>query len=428
MNPPGVRAARHSSVNGLLLEWPGQNKNEKHMGPAPAQKLIPVRSEALQSGMYVAELDRSWLHSPFPATGFLITSAAQLEQLRRLCRHVYVDPARSEVSPAEAAGPATAQAPGPAGLSAAAGARQALDEVLRALADIVRGARRQGIVDLGSVARCAQLLVDQAAHDADALHWCLRVDGHGSFVYRRAAGTAAVATTLGLQIGLERDALVDVASGGLLLDLGKIAVPVPILAKPGSLDSTEQAYVRRHVERGLELVAGHDVPARALEMISAHHERIDGTGYPHQLSGTQIPLFGRIAAIADTFDAMTLDRRYAAAVSPHAALRQLDSLRDHKFDAALVTEMTHALGIYPVGTLVELADGQVALVCARRPRHPMQPQLLLTHDRLRQPLAEPLLAPAGDDTDIVRALPPRSVTVDAARLEPALLRLSDAAA
>jgi HD-GYP domain-containing protein (c-di-GMP phosphodiesterase class II) len=246
------------------------------------------------------------------------------------------------------------------------------------------------------------------------------VDAHGSFLYRRAAGTAAVATTLGRQLGFDHDALVALASGGLLLDLGKIAVPVTILAKPGMLDSAEQGYVRRHVERSLELVAGHDVPERALEMIVGHHERLDGSGYPHQLNGTQIPLFGRIAAIADAFDAMTLDRRYAAAMSPHAALRQLDSLRDHKFDAALVTELTHAMGIYPVGTVVELTGGEVGLVCGQRRRHPLQPLLIVTHGLMRQALREPYITVTGSGSDILRALPPQAVTVDAAQLEPVL--------
>ncbi len=197
------------------------------MGPLPAQKLIPIRSESLAPGMYVAELDRSWLHAPFPATGFLITSAAQLEQLRHLCRYVYVDPAQSEIGlPDGADDPATTGTPPPAPATTTNGPHQALAEVLHSVAGIVRGARRQGIVDLDSVARCADQIVSQVTRDADALHWCLRVDAHGSFLYRRAVGTAAVASTLGLQLGFDHEALLALATGGLILDLGKIAVPV----------------------------------------------------------------------------------------------------------------------------------------------------------------------------------------------------------
>lgn len=400
------------------------------MGPLPAQKLIPVRSEALQPGLYVAELDRSWLHSSFPATGFLITSGTQVEQLRRLCRYVYVDPAQSEISLDSQGGEPTREpAPGRPAPAASAGtatpAGHMLGQVLHALAGIVCGARRQGIVDFDAVERCAGEIVSHVTHDADALHFCLRVDARGSLLYRRAVGTAAVAVTLGRHLGLDRDTLLALASGGLLLDLGKIAVPVPILAKPGALGTEEQGYVRRHVERSLELVAGHDLSAAALEMIGSHHEYIDGSGYPHRLAGTHIPLFGRLAAIADAFDAMTLDRRYAAAISPHAALRQLDGLRDRKFDAALVMHLGEALGHFPVGTLVEMLDGRVGLVCSLRGPH--QVRIILTHDHLRQPLAEPVLLHAAGTTDIARPLPPRAVQVDALGLEPLLKNIRQTA-
>jgi HD-GYP domain-containing protein (c-di-GMP phosphodiesterase class II) len=203
---------------------------------------------------------------------------------------------------------------------------------------------------------------------------------------------------------------------------------VPILAKPGALADSEQAYVRRHVERGLELVAGGALPDRALEMIAGHHERSDGSGYPHQLRGTAIPLFARMAAIADAYDAMTLNRRYAAAMSPYAALRQLDGLREEKFDAALVTELIHALGVYPSGTLVELADGRVGLVCGQQPGHPLQPDVLVTHDTSRQPLPDAVVVATAGATDIFRTLPPNAVRIDRARLEPALERGRHAAA
>jgi hypothetical protein len=119
---------------------------------------------------------------------------------------------------------------------------------------------------------------------------------------------------------------------------------------------------------------------------------------------------------------MTLNRRYAAAVSPNAALRQLDALRDAKFDAALVTELILALGVYPVGTLVELADGTVGLVSRQRPHHALRPDVIVTHDARRQALPVPQTG-AADEVGILRALPPRVVEVDAARLEPALRRL-----
>lgn len=395
------------------------------MGASPAHRLIPVRSELLQPGMYVAELDRSWLHSPFAGKGFLITGPDQLEQLRQTCRYVYVDPDLSESADFERLGSGHA---GRFGLAPpvssptprVAAARNLLDRTLITIADVVRGARRQGIVDLAPLARCAEAIADQVAQAPDVLHWVLRMDDRGGFLYRRAAGTAVVSASLGRQLGFDHDTLNALALGGLLLDLGKVAVPVPILAKPTTLNVAEQSYVRRHVERGLELLAGRDVPARALEMLAGHHERMDGTGYPHHLRGTQIPLFGRIAALADSFDALTLNRRYAAATSPHAALRHLDTQRGVKFDTALVTELVHALGVYPVGTWVELLDGTAGLVCGQQPRFPVRPYIVVAHDAAQRPFHKPRVVEADGVTDIVWTLPPNVAPVDVPRLEFAL--------
>lgn len=396
------------------------------MGPSPTQRLIPIRTEFLQPGMYVAELDRSWLHSPFRDAGFLITGQDQIEQLRQVCAYVYVDPALGDV----AIGERLTKPPGVPPARPATplnAARRLLQDALHEIAGIVRDARRQGKVDVAAVGACATLLADQVCSDADTLHLALRLEEYGGYLYRRAVGTAVVAVTLGRQIGLDRPALRGMAAGGLLLDIGKIAVPIPILAKPLALHEAEQAYVRRHVERGMELVAGSELPPRALEMIAGHHERTDGSGYPHQLRGTQIPLFARLAAIADAYDAMTLNRRYAAAISPHAALRQLDALRAERYDSALVNELVRALGLYPVGTLLELSDGRLGVVCGQQPRHPLQPHLVITHDGARRPLADPRVVTANGATEIVRSLPPSVATIDLGRLGSTLRSFHNAA-
>ena len=137
------------------------------------------------------------------------------------------------------------------------------------------------------------------------------------------------------------------------------------------------------------------VDARVTEMVLGHHERIDGTGYPRRLAGTEIPLFARIAGIVDTFDAITLNRRYAAAMSAHDALRYMNHERGQHFDAALVDEFVHALGVYPTGTRVQLADGRSGIVCAQNPDWPLRPTILLTHNAQGSRLEPPRLLPAG---------------------------------
>jgi HD-GYP domain-containing protein (c-di-GMP phosphodiesterase class II) len=396
------------------------------MGAFPAHRLLPLRSELLQPGMYVAELDRSWLHTPFQETGFMITGPEQVEQLRRICRYVYVDPARSELPDLEhPASVATGEFPaGPLPLSPAPAistGQRLLDEALQTTAAVVRTARRNGALDIGPLLRSASAITGEVLARTDLMLWLIRVDERGGYLYRRAVGSAVIAVVFGRQLGMDQSTLEALATGALLLDIGKIVVPVPILAKPDALNVVEQAYVRRHVERGLELLSAVSlVPPRAVEMLAGHHERLDGSGYPAELKGTRVPLFARLAAIVDTYDALTLNRRYAAAMSPHAALRFLDTLRDEKFDGALVGEFIHALGVYPTGTWVELLDGSVGLVCAQQAGEPLRPLIVVALDERRQMLPQPRVVQPEGGTEIVRALPPNIAPVEIRALEPAL--------
>jgi HD-GYP domain-containing protein (c-di-GMP phosphodiesterase class II) len=130
-----------------------------------------------------------------------------------------------------------------------------------------------------------------------------------------------------------------------------------------------------------------DVPDRVVDMVSSHHERFDGSGYPNKKRGTEIPLFARIAGIVDTFDAITLDRRYAPAISGHTALRYLNGQRRTKFDGALMQEFIQAMGIYPTGTWVELLDGSVGVVCSQDARWPLTPRVAVIRDSAGKEIA-----------------------------------------
>jgi HD-GYP domain-containing protein (c-di-GMP phosphodiesterase class II) len=123
-----------------------------------------------------------------------------------------------------------------------------------------------------------------------------------------------------------------------------------------------------------------NIPDRVIDMVSSHHERFDGTGYPHNQRGTAIPLFARIAAIVDTYDAITQERHYAPAISAHNALRYLNGQRRAKFDGALMQEFIHAMGVYPTGTWVELLDGSIGVVCAQDSRWPLAPRVAMVCD------------------------------------------------
>lgn len=384
--------------------------------PLNGEHLITVDCEHLEPGMYVAELDRSWLHTPFESRGFVITQDLEIDILRRSCDYVYVDTARSETTPiaktAVSAEPARLGTEPGSKLGPAErvlelnGCREVLDDACSQIAATICAARRIGSLDCAPIEDKLDDFVDHVLEWPDAVQWILSTEpGHG-YLKRRSVGTAVYAIVFGHHLGLDRAALRDLALGALLLDIGKTSVPITILSKPKRLNSVERSFVRRHVDCSVTLARlNARLDQRVVDMIGGHHERMDGSGYPHRIVSSEIPLYARIAAIADTFDAMTQDRGYASARSGHDALRYLNTWRNTRFDAALVDEFIHAVGVYPVGTQVELADGSIGTVCRHEPGEPKRPHVLVTHDPQGEALDLPQIGEPAPHRRIQRALP-----------------------
>ena len=149
---------------------------------------------------------------------------------------------------------------------------------------------------------------------------------------------------------------------GLLHDLGKAAMPLSILNKPAKLTDAEFAVIRTHPERGWQML--HDARGAseaALDVCLHHHERIDGTGYPHRLPASQISQVARMGAVCDVYDAITSNRPYKAGWDPSESMARMASWTGH-FDEAVFRHFVRSLGIYPNGSLVRLQSGRLAVV------------------------------------------------------------------
>lgn len=377
-----------------------------------SEYLVPVHREQLELGMYVAELDRSWLHTPFEARGFLITQASQIDALRRSCEYVYVDPTRSEafalmdLEGAHISEPTELEVSGDNGPLDLDGCHDVLADARSQIAATIREARRAGRLEIAPITKHLDGFVNHILEWSDAVQWLLATEAASGYLNRRSLGTAVFSVIFGRHLGLGHDALCELALGALILDVGKTAVPITILCKPNRLNSVERSFARRHVEKSVTLVRlNAHVEQRVVDMVGAHHERLDGSGYPHHIGGTEIPLYARIAGIADTFDAMTQERGYADARSGHAALRHLNTWRDIKFDAALIDEFIRAVGVYPVGTNVELVDGSIGVVCRHNAGEPKRPDVLLSLDADGRVVKTPRVAKSTPDQRVRRALP-----------------------
>lgn len=162
-----------------------------------------------------------------------------------------------------------------------------------------------------------------------------------------------------------------------------------------------------------------------IDMVSHHHERHNGEGYPQGLVGDQIPVFARIAGIVDVYDAITSDRIYAKAIAPSLAIKQLYGWKDIYFQGELIEEFIQAIGIYPAGTLIELSSGEVAVVVAETRSRRLRPQVMLLLDRDKQPLddidfidlLEVTQTEDGRPLDIVKSLQPNVYGIDMSAIE-----------
>ncbi len=150
-----------------------------------------------------------------------------------------------------------------------------------------------------------------------------------------AARVGALAQMIARRLGWEEERLDDVRLGAALHDVGKVAIRPELLRKPGALDDEEIAQIRAHPVEGAWLIAGVRSLAHALPFVLFHHERWDGTGYPTRRAGNEIPVEGRLLAVADAFDAMTSPRPYRGALTLDAALDEVERCAGSQFDPAI---------------------------------------------------------------------------------------------
>jgi hypothetical protein len=374
----------------------------------------------LQPGMFVAELDRCWLQTPYPPGGFLLRSFEQLRELQRHCAHVYVDPARGAAG--ADAGRHAPSASVPPAADRLAGIQAELQALAEGVEAVFRAGRDGDELPVARLAGPAGPVLASLRSAPDDVLWLLGTGLDIPHLPRRALGTGILLGFFGQRLGHSPRDTLDLLLAGLLLDVGKLAVPVTILAKPGRLNDSEHAFIRRHVRRGLYLArTAPDLPPAVEDAIIGHHERLDGSGYPRGCRSADIPTVARMAAIVDSYDALTLERRYAHALPAQRALGLLDGQSRTKFDAALLQFFTHIVGIWPTGSWVQLADGRIGIVRAQTVDEPRRPRVALVSDSAGRPLpvTGQLWSPLRRG-DILRGLAPGHFRLPRSIVGPAL--------
>ena len=367
------------------------------------KKRIPI--DELQPGMRIDKLDRSWLDTPFFRHRMTVTSFEQIAQLKASgVRTLVVNldaediPDTPEAEPDIATDPLFAAAKEPASVPPPIPFEEELPEARRvyhAAKTIVQNAmhdtRLGRAININEVNRVVSDMTGSVLRNLDALTSLSRLKKFDEYTFYHSINTSILAMALGRALRFERTALHQIGVGTLLHDIGKTKIPPEILNKPGRFEPHEMEIMKQHVLRGVEVLTtttglGDSYLRPALE----HHERVDGTGYPHRRVRSELSQFGLIAAVVDIYDAITSDRCYHKGHVPHEALRFLYRLAlEGHLDATLVQQFIHVVGVYPAGSVVELNTGEVAIVKQIHHHAPLTPVVLLVKSAGNTLLSKP---------------------------------------
>ena len=388
----------------------------------------------LGKGMFVSRLDRDWVGTPFPFQGFFINSDEDLELLGLYCTSVFVDVQKGASGPDEPLLPMmrTNVPVFPPRHTEYRNTVPMVDELPRAkevrddvhtFAERLRHDVRNGEkLSPADVQEAMEPMVASLLRNVDAMFWMVGLMRRDSYAYSHAVKCSALAAAFGRHLALPRNVLVEMATGGFLLDIGKATLPPDVFDHPGELTAEARATVRRHVAEGVRVLDEAGIRGEWIRgMVAHHHERHDGSGYPEGLAGNRIPLAGRIGGVIDTYDALASKRPHSPGVARHEALQALYRASGRLYQVEVVEQFLQCLGVYPTGSLVELSTGQVGIVIAQNQSRRLRPRVMLLLDEAKQPYTPyrdlDLMADgaADDDPDavqVVAALEPGAYDLD----------------
>lgn len=395
----------------------------------------------LKIGMYVCEVDRPWLETPFLFQGFPINSPADIKLIQQTCKYVYIDVARGIDThtsvPAAAAhrrvveemtrnikhpAPHTVHHPIRVSLKQESPVAKNIHRKARQLIDrFLEDVRLGRSIDSASAKAVVAEMAASILRNPNALTWFTLLKKKDEYTSIHSMNVCILALAFGRHLGLSKDRLIELGVGALLHDIGKLKIPERLLRKTEKLSKAEFELMRSHTTLGKKILDHTPgLPSSAADIAYSHHERNDGHGYPLGRRAEALSLFSKMVAIVDVYDAITSNRAYHDAISPHSALRDMYEWRESDFDDDLVEAFIQCLGIYPVGTLVELSSGEVGIVVEVNPLWHLRPKVLLVLDPDKNRRATPTLIDLGrliaDDSgrplEIKTVLEPASYGID----------------
>lgn len=344
--------------------------------------LKKISVDQLTVGMHLKEFCGSWMEHPFWRSGFVITDPKDIQTiLASSIKEVWIDSSKGvdvaagsivvteveseaqiEVEMRQAADGQREIAPVSMAVEMEK-AQKICAQSKRAVMYMFQEARMGNAVDASGAKQMVAEISDSVSRNPGALISLARLKTADDYTYMHSVAVCAMMVALARQIGLDEEQTRLAGLAGLMHDLGKAAMPMEVLNKPGKLTDAEFSIIKTHPVEGYRLLqSGKDVDAVVLDVCLHHHEKTDGSGYPKGLKADEISIFAKMGAVCDVYDAITSNRPYKLGWDPAESLRKMAEWANGHFDGKVFQAFVKSLGIYPIGSLVKLSSGRLGVV------------------------------------------------------------------
>ncbi|SER06985.1 HD-GYP domain, c-di-GMP phosphodiesterase class II (or its inactivated variant) [Nitrosomonas sp. Nm51] len=430
-----------------------------------------IKVQDLKFGMYVSQLDRPWLETPYSIQGILIADMEDILELEQHCKYVYVDIARCEShivrkyhlgkfnhvlsnETSETSLNALNNTTIPETTKKTREIRQTPRAVVEktpfhgsqiyddistveeelpvatqvqqiahdAIKEITIDFERNQYLEVSGAQNTVYALRDSIVRNPDAMLLLVQLKSSGEALYDDAVKHSILLMAFGRHLGLPRNELSLLGLGGMLMDIGKLRLREKIAGNQNTPDTAGMNLSKEHVLLGEQMIKqSSNIPASVYEIVAQHHEREDGRGYPRGLSANQLNTYARMAAIVDNYLELLKSQANIPSNSASQVFNQLKALARYGLNATLVEQFTHCLGFFPVGSLVELNTGEVAVILSHSRSKRSLPAVMVILDANKQPYKMPetrdlrLMKPGPDGIPytIERDLPSGAYGIDA---------------
>lgn len=353
---------------------------------------VPV--DFLTIGMYVSELDRPWIETPFIFQGFLITNENELDDLHKHCKYVYIEREKCKVTiPLERLTSLSKINVEPVLEKKQPlpylkqfeeefpKAKKIYERVHNQLKTSFKDIRIGRALRTSDIKSTVENITQSIIRNPDAMLLMTNMKTMDDYMISHSLNVCILSLIFSRFLGTNEKDMYGLGMGALLHDIGEVRLPKELINKPFELTAEEHATVQKHTEYGASILESNGgIPKDAIDIALHHHERVDRSGYPDKLGGMEISMNAKIVGIVDAYDSLTSTTPYRTYISSTDALKSMYDWRGTLFDSVLVENFIQCLGIYPVGSTLELNNGDIGIVISASPENRLYPKMLLVKD------------------------------------------------